>query len=82
MPDRSATQFEGFHTFQNDEGDSYGSFNVYWLDEAPQYGDHDDEILSEGWYWIAQFLGCMPDSPDPTGPFETSEEAHDDAQSI
>jgi len=32
-----------------------------------------------GWYWWSCFPGCIPDS-EPYGPFETEQEALDDAQ--
>lgn len=69
----------GYHKFQNEEGESYGSFEVFWLD------DHDDlvhEALYEsGWYWWPCFPGCLPDCEEPTGPFETSVQAYSDAMS-
>lgn len=34
----------------------------------------------EAWWWWSCFPGCMPDS-DPFGPFETEQEALEDAQS-
>lgn len=32
-----------------------------------------------GWYWWACFPGCLPDG-EPCGPFDTEQEAIDDAQ--
>ena len=40
---------------------------------------HDGEEYEEGYYWWACFPGCLPDG-DPVGPFETEEEAIEDAQ--
>ncbi len=37
------------------------------------------EPLAPGWYWWTCLPGCMPDS-DPMGPFETEQEAIDNAQ--
>jgi len=34
--------------------------------------------VDPGWYWWACFPGCMPDG-DPSGPFQTEQEAIDDA---
>ena len=34
----------------------------------------------EGWYWWPCFPGCLPDG-EPVGPFETEQEAIEDAQS-
>lgn len=36
-------------------------------------------IPEAGWYWWSCFPGCLPDS-DPSGPFETEQEAIADAQ--
>lgn len=41
--------------------------------------DDDDEPLEPGFYWWACMPGCLPDS-DPQGPFESEQEAIDDAQ--
>jgi hypothetical protein len=39
----------------------------------------DQDLNSAGWYWWACLPGCLPDS-DPHGPFETEEEAIEDAR--
>lgn len=41
--------------------------------------DEDGEVRPEGWYYWACLPGCLPDS-DPVGPFDTEQEAIDDAQ--
>jgi hypothetical protein len=41
--------------------------------------DEDGEPLEAGWYWWSCFPGCMPDS-EPNGPFETQEQALEDAR--
>ena len=51
------------------EGEEFGSFEVF----------EDTTSEDRGWYWHACFPGCLPDS-DPMGPFETEQEAIDDAQ--
>lgn len=52
-----------YHAFQSAEG-PIGSFEVF-NDEG-------------GWYWQACYPGCLPDG-DPAGPFETEQDAIDDA---
>jgi hypothetical protein len=56
--------------------------------DVETYGmDHDrcgepvdgQDLNSAGWYWLACLPGCLPDS-DPHGPFETEEEAIEDAR--
>jgi hypothetical protein len=56
-----------YHTFKDSEGNQFGSFEV-WQD-------------NEGWHWQACFPGCLPDG-EPMGPFDTEEEAIEDAQAI
>ena len=43
--------------------------------------DDNAYLRSSGWYWWTCLPGCLPDS-DPSGPFDTEEEALDDAQDI
>jgi hypothetical protein len=46
--------------------------------------DIDMESFSDavpGWYWWSCFPGCLPDG-DPVGPFDTEEEALQDAQDV
>jgi hypothetical protein len=40
---------------------------------------YDGKPLPAGWYWWPCFPGCLPDG-DPVGPFETEEEAIEDAR--
>jgi hypothetical protein len=55
----------GYHQFHDDETqESYGSFEVY--------------ENNGGWFWQPGFPGCLADG-DPTGPFATSQQAHEDA---
>lgn len=64
----------GYHQFENEKGERFGSFNVFWLD------DYDSATeLSPGWYWAAGFDGCLLDS-EPIGPFSSSIRAYYDAQ--
>lgn len=47
--------------------------------DSDRYADKEDKAESlEGWYWWTCCPGCMPDS-DAFGPFETEEEAIQDA---
>lgn len=39
-----------------------------------------DHNIRGGWFWWACFPGCLPDG-QPTGPFDTYQEALNDAQS-
>jgi hypothetical protein len=59
-------QYAGYHSFLDESEASYGSFEVFHTDD--------------GWFWQAGFPGCLADSDDPFGPYETSREAFDDAQ--
>jgi len=47
--------------------------------------ENDDNAWPEyesGFYWWTCLPGCLPDSDEPNGPFETWEEAQYDAQDI
>ena len=66
---------EGYHSFKDESGENYGSFEVFWHD-----GDSDDDV-APGWYWHACFPGCLPDG-EMTGPFASSRSALDDAQEV
>ena len=74
-----------YHQFSNDLGEPYGSFEVFyddsdtgpWSDE-PRNFDSENNPVSPGFYWWACFPGCLPDG-DPSGPFQTEQEAIDDA---
>ena len=77
-----------YHTFKGLDGESYGSFEVFYADDLECHGCGDCEceiepeghVLPAGFYWWACFPGCMPDG-DPCGPFKTEQDAIDDAQS-
>ena len=43
------------------------------------WNDDDDEPFSPGFYWWSCLPGCLPYS-DPIGPFDTEQEAIDDAR--
>lgn len=61
----------GYHQFHDEEtGEAHGSFEVFWLDHDDE--PDDDFAMPSGWYWIAGFPGCMPDSDGPSGPFAYS----------
>lgn len=47
---------------------------VFQLDEAESPEDDDGDRLGAGWYVWACLPGCLPDS-EPSGPFESAEEA-------
>ena len=57
--------------------------NKYGLLDGEQfYLDRQDgtyQLAEEGWYYWACFPGCLPDG-DPIGPFETEDEAMEDAR--
>ena len=69
----------GYHQFQNDDGESYGSFEVFWSEGEHQHQES-GEPFEIGWYWWPCFPGCLPDG-EPIGPFENSVQAYSDAQS-
>lgn len=58
-----------FHKFYEGTCDEYGSFEVF----------QDRTGTSTYWYWWPCSPGCMPDCEEPTGPFETEQDAIDDA---
>lgn len=74
----------GYHPFHDEEGETYGSFEVFWHDaKDTEEGDvwHDeygDIWADSGWYWWACFPGCLPDG-EPAGPFARSDLAFYDA---
>lgn len=79
-----------YHRFKSDDGDEYGSFEVFHFDPAAdaelclaseEWTDSDGELLPAGYYWWACCPGCMPDG-DPVGPFDTEEEAMADAMDL
>ena len=54
-----------YHRFKADNGENFGSFEVFL---------HADK----NFYWWACFPACLPDG-DAYGPFESYQEAFDDA---
>jgi hypothetical protein len=64
----------GYHQFRAEDGELYGSFEVFWSLGCP------DDGLNPGWFWWPCFPGCLPDSDEiPTGPFASSSLARLDA---
>jgi hypothetical protein len=45
-----------------------------------EWETEEGEPNEAGWYWFWCFPGCLPES-EPCGPFETSDEALEDARS-
>lgn len=68
MQEAQNKEFVGFHKFVNEDGEPYGSFEVW---PSP---DGRDE-----YYWWACYPGCLPDNDEPSGPFPTAEGAYLDA---
>jgi hypothetical protein len=59
----------------------YGSFEVFFHKHGPDCACADDnggDALPDGYYWVAAFPGYMPDG-EFNGPFDTEQEAIDDA---
>jgi len=74
-----------FYTDPSRETDEYAlpDAEVFWaatgeLNGCLEYLEEDETSLS-GFYWQPCFPGCMPDGA-PIGPFETEEEAIQDAR--
>ena len=69
---------------QTREDDPYAlpDVEVFYISEREANYTADGNMVSEpGWYWWTCFPGCMPDS-EPFGPFDTEDEATEDAQDI
>jgi hypothetical protein len=77
-PDPAHNGLSGFHAFRGEDGEGYGSFEVFWIDGDDETNE-DGEPLEAGWYWAACFPGCLPDG-DPSGPFNSSRAAWRDAR--
>ena len=71
-------KYAGFHKFHNEDGESYGSFEVFWNNLSKRVTDDEGEPYPSGWYWWACFPGCLPDG-DMIGPFASSLDAYLDA---
>lgn len=67
---------QGYHPFVAENGDRYGSFEVFYRGPANGHGGG-----RGGWYWRSCFPGCLPDS-EPVGPFKSSAEAMRDARAL
>jgi hypothetical protein len=65
------------------ENDKYAlpDVEVWYAEEGEAGEDGDGEPMPAGWYWWSCFPGCLPDG-DPMGPFDSEEEAIEDAQDI
>lgn len=60
----------GYHAFMTEDGERYGSFEVFQSDATSELG--------AGFFWWACMPGCLPDG-DASGPFDTSLAAYADA---
>ena len=85
-----------YHSFIDDNGNKYGSFEVFEVNQSnvldfaidqfgkTYYGSVDTDLKPSeitGHYWQSCFPGCLPDS-DPIGPFTTESEAISDATEV
>jgi hypothetical protein len=70
----------GYHAFKDDEGETFGSFETFYMDRkaAAEWSTDSTENYA-GFYWWPCFPGCIPDG-EPSGPFETESAAIEDAQ--
>lgn len=75
---RDASQCAGFHKFVDENGEQYGSFEVFYQDDSTEDGM---EAAQGGWYWWSAFPGCLPDG-EPCGPFPSSRDALRDARNL
>ncbi len=91
-PNQASSSCAGYHPFIAEDGDYYGSFEVFWVDGAKVSVAHShapsvlltepgEPILTPGWYWWSAFPGCLPDG-EACGPFKTSREAMQDARNL
>ena len=76
MTDSSERSREGYHPFLSEDGEKFGSFEVFWVAAGSS-----EQLQDEGWYWHSCHPGCLPDS-DASGPHDTSIEAYESALSI
>lgn len=65
-----------YYPFRDYLGRPYGSLEVFFT--CGSYTQGEEDSIAPGWYWQACFPGCLPDG-DPMGPFETEEQALEDA---
>ncbi len=66
-------KWSGYHKFHDENGEPYGSLEIYWQNETDGPDAHEP-----GWYWWPCALGCLPDG-EASGPFATSRDALEDA---
>lgn len=71
------SQFYTDPTRETDEHALPDAETVYF--SAGEFVFDDESDCDPGWYWWPCFPGCLPDG-DPIGPFETEEEAIEDAR--
>lgn len=70
MVNYQASEYEGNHN----------GYEVFWVGNDAAFEDSQGTALERGWYWWSCQPGCLPDGDgDPSGPFDTSKEAYDDA---
>lgn len=70
-----------FYTKPEREKETYSlpDAEVFYLEENEmESNDPDSDFYPAGWYYWYCLPGCLPDS-EPMGPFETEQEAIDDA---
>jgi hypothetical protein len=64
-----------YHSFHNEDGHAFGSFEIFQEDKDQRIYD---PFLKDNWFWWSCLPGCLPDG-DKTGPFKTWKEAFNDA---
>lgn len=76
-PERASDKWSlpDVETFYHD----HGKRELCWMKEDCISDDEEGDCRGTGWYWRTCLPGCMPDS-DPFGPFDTEEEALEDAR--
>ncbi len=77
-----------YHTWLDNDGEEYGSFEVFAVSPMEAYynrqnAGHGDghTIYQSGWYWWACFPDCLPDG-EAVGPFASEAEAEADARDV
>jgi hypothetical protein len=65
-----------YYQFKDEStGIGYGSCEVWFTCGSTDIGGD----IEPGWYWQADYPGCLPDSEEVAGPFLTEEAALTDA---
>lgn len=68
--------YSGYWKFEDEDGNEYGSFQVFEVDaDNPDLDIPEEDRLEPGWYWWACFEGCIPDG-EPSGPFNNAGNAY------